>query len=40
MDKGEWLNGNFFKLSYQNIEKKIENYLRNVNKLIKGFMEL
>jgi dynein heavy chain len=40
MEKQEWLNGPFLKISYSVTEKKIETYLKTTSKLIKQFTEL
>lgn len=40
MDKQEWFNGPFLKLSYDKTAKKIENYLKTTVKIIKQFTEL
>ena len=40
IEKQEWLNGPFLKISYTITEKKIENYMKTTTKLIKQFTEL
>ena len=40
MDKQEYYNGPFLKLNYEKTEKKVENFLKTTNKMIKQFTEL
>ena len=39
-EKKDWETGSFMKLSYQQIEKKIDSYWRDTNKLLKFFKDV
>jgi len=39
LDKQEWQNGAFLKLNFQLIDKKIDTYMKNANKLFKFFQD-